>query len=200
MDLFTNKVRRFAVVLLNIAGVMSMGLFPASVSAQVLETTMIGGEAIVSSQVLVSPEKSKPKEDPRVLKIRAFFDARSLPAADYAEEFVFYADKYDIDWRLVPSIAMIESTGFKQACKKATFSGLGWGSCKINFSSFEHGIDIVAKNLSGNNPKTESYYADKSVTEILNAYNPPTIRPDYVTIVTRTMRNIENQSIELLKA
>lgn len=136
MDLFKNKARRLAVIMLNVSGVMSMGLFPASVSAQVMQATMIGGDVIESISGAESSETAKPKIDPRVLKIRAFFEARSLPAADYAEEFVYYADKYDLDWRLVPSIALLESTGFKYACKKATFSGLGWGSCKINFDSF----------------------------------------------------------------
>ncbi|HEY1041788.1 MAG TPA: hypothetical protein VGE63_03665 [Candidatus Paceibacterota bacterium] len=195
MELLKNRARRFAVVMLNLSGVMSMGLLPVSVSAQVLQATMVGGEVVESALGTKSSETEEPKVDPRVEKIRAFFEARSLPAAEYAEEFVHYADMYDLDWRLVPSIAMLESTGFKHSCKRVTYSGLGWGSCKINFDSFEHGIDVVTKNLAGKNPRTESYYANKSVTEILNTYNPPSIRPDYVTIVTRTMRNIENQPV-----
>lgn len=108
----------------------------------------------------------------RIAKVAAYFETYNMPAAQYAESFVRYADEYGVDWTLVPAIAFLESSGFRNSCKSATFSGLGWGSCKINFSSYDESIRIVTMNLAGHNPKTARYYADKTPYEILNAYNP----------------------------
>jgi len=153
---------------------------------------------------IISPEKGLSgfhdySKDERVLKIKSYFDRYNLPAADHAEDFVFMADVYGVDWRLVPAIAMIESTGFKHACSGATFSGLGWGSCKIDFNSYRHGISVVTYNLAGKNPNTEYYYAGKDLYGILDSYNPPTIRPDYKKIVTGVMKDIDEQNVKIAK-
>jgi len=108
----------------------------------------------------------------RIAKVREYFASYDMPAANHAEAFVTYADTYDIDWTLVPAIAFLESTGFKNSCTTASYSGLGWGSCKINFSSYDESIRIVSMNLGGHNPNTEHYYEGKTPKEILHSYNP----------------------------
>ena len=75
-------------------------------------------------------------------------------------------------------------------------SFLGWGSCKINFKSKEDAIALVSKNLGGNNPPTARYYKGKNVVAILNTYNPPQYRRDYVPLVTGVMKSIETQQIK----
>lgn len=108
----------------------------------------------------------------RIEKVQAYFESYGMPAADYARAFVVYADEYGIDWTLVPALAFLESTGFKNSCKKATYSGLGWGSCKINFSSYDESIRIVSMNLGGHNEKTARFYTGKTSEQILHTYNP----------------------------
>jgi hypothetical protein len=66
----------------------------------------------------------------------------------------------------------------------------GYGSCKIGFDSFDHAIDAVTKNLAGLNPKTERYYKGKTITQIINTYNPPSVREDYHYLVTWVMNKI----------
>jgi hypothetical protein len=129
-------------------------------------------------------------------KIDQYFLDRGLPLAGYGKTFVEEAEKNDIPWNLLPAIAMIESTGGKHACQKATHSFLGWGSCKINFKSKEDAIALVSKNLGGNNPPTARYYKGKNVVAILNTYNPPQYRRDYVPLVTGVMKSIETQQIK----
>jgi len=100
------------------------------------------------------------------------------------------AEKNGIDWRLLPAIAVRESTGGKHACKKVKNSFFGWGSCKINFKSTEEAIEVVAKNLGGNNPNTDHHYAGKTTKEILQKYNPPSVVPRYAEQVMNIMDTI----------
>lgn len=130
-------------------------------------------------------------------KIDNYFASKNLPLAGYGEKFVTEAEKNDLPWNLLPAIAMIESTGYKFACRKpeGKNNGFGWGSCKIAFKSIDEAIETVAHHLGGNHPKTALYYEGKDIKGILNTYNPPKIRPDYVKLVTKVMENIEKQEV-----
>lgn len=127
--------------------------------------------------------------------IDAYFKERKMPLEGMGTKMVLEAEKNDLDWRLLPAIAVRESTGGKFACKKVQYSSFGWGSCKINFDSNEHAIEIVAKNLGGNNPNTAHHYEDKNTKEILRAYNPPSIVPKYAEQVMSIMNAIGNADI-----
>ncbi len=139
----------------------------------------------------------------RAAKIDAFFlDRDNSPLAGYGLAMVMAADKYNIDWRLLPAIATIESNGGHMMCKnpKGKNNPFGWGSCKIPFDTMEDAIDTVAKNLGGHNPNTARYYANKNLTDLLDAYNPPSIRPDYKKIVTWAMNKIASTDAEIILA
>lgn len=131
--------------------------------------------------------------DNRAAKIEAYYNRHDLPLAAYAQEFVDAADTYGIDWRLLAAIGFIESTGGKFSCQTATYSPFGWGSCTINFDSYEHAIDVVSMNLGGHNPNTAYFYKDKSLKEVLYAYN--SVIPTYRQKILREMDIIENQDI-----
>jgi hypothetical protein len=110
--------------------------------------------------------------------------------------FVTYADKYGLDWRLVAAKGFIESTGAKFACKNDKFNAFGWGSCRgEKFDSFEDSIETVTRNLSGGNPNTARYYKDKTVDEIIDAYNPPSVRANYRKLVKGTMASIDKMEV-----
>jgi len=96
------------------------------------------------------------KIDNRPQQIKTYFEERKMPLSIYSEEFVRVADMYGIDWRLLPAIAVRESSGGKEMCENNPF---GWGSCSINFSSIEESIDRVGWNLGGHNPNTSAYYS-----------------------------------------
>ncbi len=132
----------------------------------------------------------KLEEESRAKKaqaIDAYFKKYDMPLAGHGMKMVIEAEKNDLDWRLLPAIAVRESTGGKHACKKVTNSFFGWGSCKINFKTIDHAIEIVAHNLGGNNPNTDHYYADKTTYEILQTYNPPSIVKRYAEQVINIM-------------
>lgn len=107
----------------------------------------------------------------RARKIDSYFKNRGLPLAGYGEKMVQESIKNDIDWRIIPAIAMRESTGGKFACKEASFNPFGWGSCKIDFKSYDEAIEVIAKNLGGNNRVTKAYYDDVQLMDMLENYN-----------------------------
>jgi len=134
-------------------------------------------------------------EDAQNRKIKAesidvYFKMRNMPLHGLGMKMVLEAEKNNIDWRLLPAIAVRESTGGKHDCNRVPNNAFGWGSCKISFKSNEEAIEIVAKNLGGNNPNTERHYADKTVIQILRAYNPPHVVPRYAEQVISIMDKI----------
>jgi hypothetical protein len=129
--------------------------------------------------------------DQRAEYVRAYFDQWDLPAADYAEDFVKYADQYNLDWRLVAAVGMRETTGCKHpienhAITKRKLNCFGWGNA--SFSSIEEGIKVVSRNLAGENPNTAYFYADKDLKGKLYAYN--SVIPDYYDDIVRIMDDI----------
>lgn len=146
------------------------------------------------TSVIITQEEIIRKEKAEL--IDAYFAKNDAPLEGYGMKFVLEAEKNDIDWRLLPAIAMRESTGGKNACKKVPNSVFGWGSCKISFKSIDESIEIVAKNLGGNNPNTDHYYENKTITQILKKYN--SIIPGYSNQVIKIMKTIKDDGKEII--
>jgi len=119
--------------------------------------------------------------------IDQYFSERNMPLAGTGEIMAEEAEKNNIDWRLLPAIAIRESSGGKFACDKNPF---GWASCKKTFSTWEEAIKTVAKNLGGNVSQTEKFYKGKTLEEKLKAYNPPSVVPTYAEEVMHIMELI----------
>lgn len=155
---------------------------------------------IAFSDLFAKDEASVIDKEAEIRKLRAeaidgYYKERDMPLEGYGMKMVLEAEKNDLDWRLLPAISVRESTGGKQACKKVKFSAFGWGSCKINFKSYDESIEVIARNLGGNNPKTAHHYDDKTTAEILRAYNPPSIVKDYVPQVLKIMESIGDKDL-----
>ena len=101
----------------------------------------------------------------RVEQIRAFFRRYNSPLAEYAEDFVSAAEKYGIDYRLMPAISIVESGGGKHLFKP--HNPFGWGN--KGYPSFKAAIYDVARGLS-------VYYRTGRTTPatISKTYNPVT--------------------------
>jgi Mannosyl-glycoprotein endo-beta-N-acetylglucosaminidase len=152
-------------------------------------------ETIVST-ITQEIESLSPVKDTRADRIDAYFAKYDTPLAGQGKHFVVAADKNGIDWKLLPAIAMMESSGGQHEAKK--FNPFGWNcpkTCRHGFASYAEAILTVAENLGGNNQRTAKYYADKSVKQILETYNPPSVRPDYVPLVMGIMKKIEKIEI-----
>jgi hypothetical protein len=174
-------IQSFIIVPL-VATTLSMNAFTASINDAVSKitsaevTTTLSPEAIALQQA----------RDEKAAKIDAYYAQYDLPLKGYGMKMVLAAEEHDLDWRLLPALAMRETTGGKFACKKNPF---GFGSCKISYASFDESIDAVANHLGGDNPKTERYYAGKDTTGILKAYN--SVIPAYTKEIFGIMAKIE---------
>jgi hypothetical protein len=119
------------------------------------------------------------QNDPRLSRLKKFFADRDSPLKDSAKDFLVAADQNKLDWRLLPSISMIESSGGKDYRNNNVF---GWASCKERFPSVRAGIHYVAAQLG-----RSSRYKDKDVDRKLQLYNP---LPEYSQRVKAVMRAI----------
>jgi hypothetical protein len=123
--------------------------------------------------------------------INVFFKRRSMPLEGTGMTFVLVAEKYGLDWRLLPAISIRESSGGKEACG---YNPFGWGSCKLhNFTSYEQSIEALGRNLGGASQKTSRYYAGKTTKEKLYYYNG-TVVPSYPDEVLAIMNMIETDT------
>lgn len=188
-----NNLIRFAqsLVLLPVMTVsLSLGsLHNVEISQNVLAKKVnIEAEGPLALNQAVDPEVEiiKAKAD----AIDAYFKEHDMPLKGTGMKMVQEAYINDIDWRLLPAIAVRESTGGKNACDKVKHNPFGWGSCKIGFKSTEEAIEIVARNLGGNNPNTARHYDNKTIKQILRAYNPPSVVPRYAEQVISIMEDI----------
>ena len=100
--------------------------------------------------------------DPREEKIRIFFTKYKSPAAKYAKLFVQVADENDLDWRLLPMFAFLESAGGKVHVNNNIF---GWDSGRARFKTIEAGIRHVGRAL------TLGPYKGKTPAEKIRVYN-----------------------------
>jgi len=139
----------------------------------------IGLIAMPISISIQQPSKTAHSEpdDPRLRLIWQYFADRDCPLQDSAADFLVAADQNELDWRLLPSISMIESSGGKDYRNNNVF---GWDSCRETFPSVQAGIHFVASRLA-----KSKLYKDKSVDEKLLTYNP---QPDYAHRVKAVMR------------
>ena len=146
-----------------------------------------GSIEIVPAEVFMSKEQlDKLNEDKlKAQKIELFFrvNRNNAPLSEYAEKFVEVANKYNLDYRLLPAIATVESSGGKNNFRK--YNAWGWGS--KGFTSFEEGIEVVGRGLKNN-------YIDKgrdTVEEIAPIYCPPNYK-NWAKGVNQFMLEIEN--------
>jgi hypothetical protein len=140
---------------------------------------------VASLPVGISPGQTKVRpvhdysNDPRQIRLRSFFHRWECPAEQYASTFIEAADDYQLDWRLLPSLSFVESTGGQYARNNNFF---GWDSGRAQFTSPIAGIHTVGYQLSHSD-----MYRAKSLDGLLFTYNPD---PDYVQLVKSVMRRI----------
>lgn len=118
-----------------------------SLSLSSTYTNKVAFAALPTSQNIL--EGKIEQEDARIEMIRQFFAKYKSPLEPYAAHIVENADKYGLDFRLLPAIAMQESN----LCNKAPENsyncwGFGiYGTTVTRFSGFEEAIDTVTRTL-----------------------------------------------------
>ncbi len=85
-------------------------------------------------------------KDNRADRLQAYFAAKNSPFTPYAQNFIDVADKYDLDWTLLPAIANVESQLGKQI-PGGSFNPYGWNNGNYRFLSWENANEVVANGL-----------------------------------------------------
>ena len=121
--------------------------------------------------------KAEYRNDPRLGTLKKFFQASDCPAQDFPEEFLRASDRHKLDWRLLPSLSVVESGGGRAARNNNLF---GWDNGKAIFTSARAGIHDVAYHLANS-----KLYRDKDLDHMLRMYNPDVNYPGVVKSVMR---------------
>ena len=101
---------------------------PANTSVEGRDATQTPAGEAAAAQLQSEFDRVKGERDQlldRLARLQAFFGKSDCPAKAYSDEFLTTADRYDLDWRLLPSISYVESTGGKSARNNNLF---GWDS------------------------------------------------------------------------
>ena len=85
-------------------------------------------------------------KDNRAERLEQYFAANASPFVGKGENFVSVADKYDIDWTLLPAIAKLESQLGKQI-PAFSYNPYGWNNGPFRFGICETALEIVANGL-----------------------------------------------------
>ena len=87
------------------------------------------GTAVPSAKLLSFDSSKIIEKDVRSIAIENIFKKYNSPLLGLGATYVKYADKYGVDWKLLPSISGLESS-FGQFLMPGSYNGYGWGDRK----------------------------------------------------------------------
>ncbi len=125
------------------------------------------------------------KLDSRAKILAAYLSNFNSPLQDNAQDFIDAADTYNLDWKMVASIAGVESTFGKHI--PGGYNAWGWGvygTQAIFFSSWRDGIFTVSKGLREN-------YLNKGLTDPFSINRIYAASPTWGTHVSFFMADLE---------
>ncbi len=143
------------------------------------------------SSAVLADARNVSLSDNRVKILREFLESYNSPLAQNAEEFVRYADFYNLDWRFVAAISGIEST-FGHQIPYGSYNAWGWGvygNNVIYFSSWKDGIQTISKGLR------EKYMDKWGAADIYQVGRIYAASPTWAVRVESFMNSISNFSI-----
>lgn len=154
--------------------------------------TLPAPKALAERLVVSQPEQEMFIEarslDEKALILRDYLSQHNSPLKDHAQDFIDAAQIYEVDWKLVPAIAGVEST-FGKAIPGG-YNGWGWGvygTQVIYFSSWREGIFEVTRGLKEN-------YIDQGLTTPLAMNRVYATSPHWGGKVAYFMADIEKFS------
>lgn len=127
----------------------------------------------------------------RKAEILAKYLARyNSPLEYHAQDFIEAAEEYGVDWKLVPSIAGVESTFGRFI--PGGYNGWGWGvygTQAIYFNSWREGIFTVTKGLKED-------YISRGLTDPYSMNRRYAVSPAWGGKVTYFMKDLERFAAE----
>ncbi len=115
-----------------------------------------------SSAAFAEVSLQKPA-DQRTAYLQSYLERYDSPLAPFAKDFVEQADKYQLDWKLLPAIAGLES-GFGKNIPAYSYNAWGWGiygNSTLRFNSWPEAIETISKGIRqgylGDNPQSDPF-------------------------------------------
>ena len=135
-----------------------------------LATALLAGTSAVQ-------ERDRPpvgfQDDLRRLRLVEYFSACECPAGTKAARFIEEADEHHLDWRLLPSLAVVETSGGKHVRRRNNW--FGWNNGQARFASVDLAIHTVAERLA-----ESDQYRGKGILAVLRLYNSKAGYPERV--------------------
>lgn len=141
-----NIIARAAVMIL-------ISFFSVLISPKIIsfnqESKAYEGEAALDVQKknnLATVATIKAKKDDREKRLRNFLSANRSPLTAYSKELIKIADKYGLDWRLLPAIAGVESN-FGLYIPFGSYNPYGWNNGNFYFKNWTESTEYVASQI-----------------------------------------------------
>ena len=157
---YTCLGKRFWLTSKQIAVAVGLIALPATVKLEKITAAVPAATPVAQPTV----QAALPTPDPRTDRLRKYFRRLRCPVSYLAEDFVQAADDNHLDWRLLPSISVIESGGGKEYRNNNIF---GWANGDHLFPTLRSAINEVAFKL-GKSPM----YRNRDIDAKLRIYNP----------------------------
>lgn len=144
-----------------------------------------------SSAALINTNTFRAKDN-RAEVLKSFLQHSNSPLSTYSKAFVEEADKNDLDWKLVVSIAGNESQ-FGQMIPSYSYNAWGYGVYGDNvrrFSSWNEGISVVSRAL-----RTDyiNSWGAKNIHEIGSIYAEDPLWASKVSVYISRIQEYEKQ-------
>ena len=149
-------------------------------------------EEVRSSSAKLAPVVNSQKDytlDTRTKAVRNVFKKYNSPLVGQEVSYVKYADEYGVDWKLLPSIAGLEST-FGQFLMPGSYNAYGWGGGRRYFESWEDGIKVINKAIREN-------YIDRGATDVWSIGSIYAESPTWSVRVNGFMQEINQEYLRL---
>lgn len=126
-----------------------LALISAFIAPVYADTPFVGAHPLASVGYTPFPTPLSSINNPKTNRERVlsqFLSRYNSPLRREAVHFIKTADRYNLDWRLLPAIAGMEST-FGKFLLEGTYNPFGWGGGYIYFDNFEDAIETVGRQL-----------------------------------------------------
>lgn len=126
-------------------------IFVFSLLALISFSKNTGVDTVAANDDPTLTEVSYKQLDERAKILSDYLASYNSPLQYHAQDFIDAADQYELDWKMLPAIAGVESTFGKRI--PGGYNAWGWGVYGTNviyFKSWRDGIFTIAKGLKEN--------------------------------------------------
>ncbi len=142
-----------------------------------------------SATLAISTVSAQQVVDYRGQALKSYLEIKNSPLADEADYIIQEADKYKLDWKLIPSIAGLES-GYCLEIPVSSYNCYGYGIYGDNvryFNSWDDGIATVSAALRND-------YIDKGAITVDQIGRIYAASPTWAVRVEANMKDLQDYS------